>query len=212
MQQLFRTPNIIIPHLIGKQVHEILPLVTQYNLNIRLIDQKEESDLPEGIILNQIPTAGTTIKSNQPLFLVTTKKPLPIFAPACIEKHIDDLVGTLRKNDINHQIYYVPHAYPKEICFAQSHHAHESLEKEKLILYISSGNDKPIIWPSFVNMPLQEVIEFLSVYTINPSVINDATDKEQRSDDYIIIDQRPFAGTLLTLNTDKPLSVQLRIR
>ena len=76
IQQIFYIPEITTPHLVGKQVHEILPLITQYNLNLRLIDHKEETALPEGIILNQTPAAGTLIKQNQPLFIVITKKPL----------------------------------------------------------------------------------------------------------------------------------------
>ena len=69
MQHLIRIPEIVTPHLVGKQVHYILPIITQHHLNIRLLDQKEEIDIPEGIILNQTPAAGTIIKPNQPYSL-----------------------------------------------------------------------------------------------------------------------------------------------
>jgi len=208
MQQLFHTPETITPHCIGKQVHEILPLITQHKLNIRLIDQKEEADLPEGIILNQTPTAGTAIKANQPLFLVTTKKPIAIRAPQCIGVELNTITTQLQAANIHPRIYYVSHPYPENICFAQSPQAHESLEKNTIILYISSGNNKPIIWPDFTDIPLQEVIEFLNNYNIQPHIINDTM---HMNHEYKVTDQRPFAGTLLTLDETKPLSVQLRI-
>lgn len=211
MQHLFYTPEHITPNLVGKQVHEIIPIVTQYNLNIRLIDHKEEADLPEGIILNQTPTAGTMIKPNQPLFMVTSKKPLATRAPQCIGMSIDQLIPLLQTTNINPRIYHLPHSYPENRCFAQSPQPDESLEKNKLILYVSSGNNKPIIWPDFTDIPLSQVIEFLNNYDIEPQIINDAVHKQYNNAEYIVKDQRPFAGTLLTLDKNKPLSVQLRI-
>jgi beta-lactam-binding protein with PASTA domain len=228
MQQLFHTPETITPHCIGKQIHEILPLITQHKLNIRLIDHKEEADLPEGIILNQTPTAGTAIKANQPLFLVTTKKPVAIRAPQCIGVELNTITTQLQTANIHPRIYYVSHPYPENICFAQSPQAHEPLEKNKLILYVSSGNNKPIIWPDFSGIPLQDVIEFLNHYNIQPHIINDKPQAqsaiallhssklyakdEATADEYKVTDQRPFAGTLLTLDENKPLSVQLRVQ
>ena len=211
MQRLWSMPESITPHLVGKQVHEILPLITQHNLNIRLIDQKEEADLPEGIILNQTPTAGTAIKPNQPLFIVTTKKPSAIQAPQCVGIHIDELTQQLQTTDIHPRIYYVPHPYPEKTCFAQSPQCNEPLEKNRLLLYVSSGNNKPIIWPDFTGVSLQEVNEFLAAYHIEPHIINDSPHKHYSNAQYTITDQRPFAGTLLTLDENKPLSVQLRI-
>ena len=210
MQRMFRTPDTVTPHLVGKHVHEILPLITQHKLNIRLIDQKEEADIPEGIILNQTPHAGTSIRPNQDLFIVTTKKPAVAKAPHCVGITIDQLTQQL-STDISPRIYYLPHPYPEKMCFAQSPQPQEPLEKNRLILYISSGNNKPIIWPDFTGLPLNDVIEFLHNYSIQPQIINDKVYHEHTNAEYTVKDQRPFAGTLLTLDEKKPLSIQLRI-
>lgn len=212
MQNLLHVPETTTPYLVGKQVHTILPLITQHNLNIRLIDEKEEADLPEGIILNQTPAAGTRIKQNQPLFIVTTKKPVTARAPQCMGKQSDELRSQLQEEGIQPRMYHVPHPYPENICFAQSPHQNEPLEKNKLTLYISSGNNKPVIWPDFTQLPLHEIIEFLDNYHIEPHIINDYPHMDYTNVEYIVIDQRPFAGTLLTLDECKPLSVQLRVR
>jgi serine/threonine-protein kinase len=211
MQKLIRIPEIATPHLVGKQIHHILPIITHYNLNIRLLDQKEEIDIPEGIILNQTPSAGTIIKPNQPIFVVTTKKPITLRAPQCVGMSSEELCRQLQEQGINPRIYYVPHPYPEKLCFAQSPHYDEPLEKNKLLLYVSAGNNKPIIWPDFTDMPLQDVIDFLNNYDIEPYIINDHQQKYYNNPEYIVTDQRPFAGTLLTLDESKPLSVQLRV-
>jgi beta-lactam-binding protein with PASTA domain len=212
MSHLLRAPQTITPHVVGKYVHEVLPLITEHNLNMRLITHKEESTLPEGIILNQTPAAGTAIKSNQPLFIVTTKKPLTSQAPHCVGMHIDEVTSSLQTNGIHPRIYYLSHAYPEKICFAQSPHADEPLDHHRLTLYVSSGNNRPIIWPDFTHMPLHYVVEFLHSYNIQPHIINDAVNHHHLyNDDYTVIDQRPVAGTLLTLDEHKPLAVQLRV-
>ena len=222
MQHIFRTSDITTPHLVGKHVHEILPLITQHKLNIRLMDQKEEADLPEGIILNQTPISGTVIKQHQQLFIVTTKKPTAIKAPQCIGITLDELTQQLNAAHLSPRIYYLPHSYPEKICFAQSPQHGEPLEKNRLTIYISSGNNKPIIWPNFIGISLSQVIEFLDNYSIQPQIINDTPSfakasagrpyKEHINAEYTVTDQRPFAGTLLTLDEKKILSVQLRIK
>jgi beta-lactam-binding protein with PASTA domain len=209
IQKIMHIPEHTTANLIGKQLHEILPLVTQYNLNIRLLDQKEEADLPEGIILNQTPAAGTIIKPHQPLFIVTSKKPLATRAPQCIGIKSDTLVEQLKKEAINYRVYHLPHPYPEHVCFAQSPQYNEPLEKKRMIVYISSGNNKPIIWPNFSGIPLYDVIDFLDNYAIQPHVIND--DHFYNKATAVVIDQRPVAGTLLTIDEHKPLSVQLRV-
>lgn len=211
MQKILHIPETLTPALVGKQIHTVLPLITQHNLNIRLIDQKEEADLPEGIILNQTPAAGTAIKQNQPVFLVTTKKPVALRAPQCIGIHADELYKQLQAQGIQPRMYYLPHPYPNNLCFAQSPQPNEILEKNRIIIYVSAGNNKPIIWPDLTHNPLQEVVDFLSMYNIQPDIIFDTLHSNSLQQDYTVIDQRPFAGTLLTLDENKPLSVQLRV-
>jgi beta-lactam-binding protein with PASTA domain len=96
------------------------------------------------------------------------------------------------------------------MCFAQSPQPDEPLEKNRVILYVSSGNNKPIIWPDFIGQSIETVTTLLDMHSIKPYIIDDTihshTNKER-----IVIDQRPLAGTLLTLDEKKPLSVQLRI-
>lgn len=211
MHKIMPTPEVMVPNLVGKHVHTILPLITQYNLNIRVINQKEEPDLPEGIILNQTPVSGTTVKQNQPLYVVTTKKPIAARAPQCIGLHSDELQHQLKTHTIDARTYYLPHPYPEKRCFAQSPHYNEPLEKNKLTLYISSGNNKPIIWPDFTHHSLHDVIDFLDMYHIQPHIINDHQHLCYTDNKLMVIDQRPVAGTLLTVDEQKPLSAQLRV-
>lgn len=201
------TPKkIATPHLVGKQVHEILPLITPYNLNLRLVHQKEDSILPAGIIIKQTPATGTQIKPHQPIFIITTKKPVTKKAPSCLGLHHDAIIPQLEKADIIVRIHYITHIYPKNHCFAQSPEPGKALTNNRITLYLSSGSNKPIVWPHFIGLPIEQVITFLDTFAITPTVFYDTLDK----DNAIVTDQRPVAGTVLTIEPDKPFLVQLR--
>lgn len=212
MFKMMHIPEIVVPNFVGKHVHAILPIITHNGLNIRLFDQKEEPDLPEGIILNQTPCAGTLVKNNHPLFIVTTKKPIALRAPHCIGMQSDQLYSELTKQNIDARIHYVSHPYPNNVCFAQSPQHNEPLEKNKLTLYVSSGNNKPIVWPDFSQQSLKNVINFLESHHIPSQIINDHEHMCYAQNELVVIDQRPMAGTLLTIDECKPLSAQLRVR
>ena len=210
-QWLFRIDSIPTPHIVGKYVHEAIPILSQYKLSIRLINQKDEINIPEGIILSQTPQPGKPIKPYQPLFIVTTKKPQATKAPLCIGKHIDTIVSELEQQKITPRIYQLTHTYPENICFAQSPEPGECIEKNSIILYISADNTKPIIWPHFIGLPLGAVSSFLEEHNIQPYIINDTPLLNTPINTYTVIDQRPLAGTLITLDEKNALSVQLRI-
>src|SRR5204863_8913410 len=129
---------VLTTHLIANQIHEIVLIISHCRLNLRLINQKEEIDLPEGIILNQTPTAGTGIKPNQPIFIVTTKKPKALPVPACIGMKVDQITLQLEKIGICPRIYNITHHFPAQVCFAQLPEHNEPIEKNKFILYISA--------------------------------------------------------------------------
>jgi beta-lactam-binding protein with PASTA domain len=212
MHKMLPTTSIITPHLIGSHVHTVLPVITQERLILRLISQKEEPYLPEGIIISQTPAGGTIIKQNQPLCIVTTKQPSLQKALSCIGNTVEVLHEKLSPQAIQPRMYFLPHVYPENSCFAQYPQENEALENKKLVLYISAGNTKPIIWPNFKDKSLDEVVDFLDKYQIKPSIIYDNNYAGESNTGLIIVDQRPFAGTLLTLDEKKLLSVHLRVQ
>src|SRR6185312_4401885 len=103
-------------------------------------NQKEEVHIPEGIILSQTPQPGKPIKSHQPLFIVTTKKPAAIKAPLCTGKHIDAILTQLEQHNVTPRIYKLPHPYPENICFAQSPEPDDCIEKNSIVVYLSADN------------------------------------------------------------------------
>src|SRR3990170_445622 len=58
----FHTDAIEAPSLIGKSLHEACTITSDLNLNTKIIEHKDNPDLPEGTVLLQIPAAGQSVK------------------------------------------------------------------------------------------------------------------------------------------------------
>jgi beta-lactam-binding protein with PASTA domain len=183
------------------------------NVNLRVITQKEEADLEEGTILSQTPAAGTKIKAHQSLYVVIAKKPENKKAPSIIRMKKDAIQTLCNKQDMQVKYYNLASNWPKGTCFAQWPPQDHPLDTNQLIAYISSPTNKPIIWPNLKNKPLGDVIAFLQEHGIEPTVTHTyAHAHSQIPPNALVVDQRPLAGTILTLDDSKPLSVQLRVQ
>ncbi|MGB8367568.1 MAG: PASTA domain-containing protein [Candidatus Babeliales bacterium] len=202
-----KIPTLLAPSLIGKNIHEATILLSQHKLNARIIDQKEEPALPEGTILRQVPATGQKIKPSQSIFLVTTKKQPTSTTPSMINKSLNTIKKELANSDIRFKIYYLPSNYPQHHCFSQFPAPGEPLVHNLLLLYLSTEDNKPIIWPNFTQHPIEEVIEFLAFYYIQPQVIWNT----QKHSINKVIEQQPLAGSLILLQKNNPLFVQLRV-
>lgn len=200
--------DIKTPYLIGKYTHEALSLVAQNDLTIKLMEQKEDVDIPEGIIINQIPSAESLIRSGQSIFVVTTKKPQKKPVLQYVGLTIDDIIPLCEKAEVKYHIHYVSHLFPRGTCFAQYPQQGQCIEKNTIILYISSGNNKPVIWPRFIGKNVGEVSEFLCEYGMEPHIVCNTPNAVHA----VVVDQRPMAGTLLTLDDQKAVSVHLRVQ
>ena len=61
-------PALITPSLVGQGINKAAEILSQKNLNIRIIGHKDEPELPEGTIVSQTPSAGTAIKEHQAIY------------------------------------------------------------------------------------------------------------------------------------------------
>jgi len=208
---IYRRQRVITPVLIGTTVQEALTLASNNHLNLRLCQEREDAELPEGTIISQNPPAHAIVKPNQTVFCVISKQPL-LITPHLISKNCEVVLHELKECGIHGSCYFLESNYPKGYCFSQSPSPHTKIEKKTVTLYISSGTVHPIIFPDLKNKPIGDVIEFLRPYGITPAIArHPLQDSHDGDNSCIISDQRPLPGTLLCLDPAKPLNVQLQV-
>jgi serine/threonine-protein kinase len=212
MSSFFATPSIITPALIGQPLCQACIILRNLQLNPCILSQKEDPDLTPDTIISQTPQAGTKTKQNQTVYLVVAKKPSVPLAPLLINRTPAECTKELEIIGIKPIFYTVANPGIAGHAIAQYPQAGAPIEYNGMIIYISSSPAKPIIWPSFKGKSALEVIEFLEnhgcIVTCVPSLIAYHHSLDESS---LVVDQRPLAGSLIVLNSQKPLHVQLKI-
>lgn len=215
--------EIQTPALIGKPLQEAARELSARNLNLRIITEKPDAELAAGTIVSQTPAAGKHIKENQSVFIVISRSlPRPL-APDCVNKPLElaqkELAGLQVKK------YYLSSTSPRGYCFAQSPTAGTEIT-DRLILYISTGSNKPILWPDFTHKPIEYVHTFLKNNHIEPHILYPSEQPDNKPESttditsetvpsvpsLMISDQRPLAGSLLILEEEKMPNVQLEVQ
>lgn len=197
------TKKINVPSVVGLQVKDAVKILSDNNLNTKIIAEKEDADLPDGTIITQTPF-NIEIKPLQSVYLTVSKKPPLKKAPQLEKKEVNEIIKLCKKNGIKYKFYYIPSNQTKSYCIAQYPKADSPLEENKVIAYISNNNSKMVIFPNLKEMNLEYALEFLNLYSIKPKVTIDNEHNKKN----IIKDQRPIPGSIVDL---EKINVQLKV-
>ncbi len=215
---LFHIDYIEMPLFVGKTIDQAIPIATSLHLNMRLLQYKEDADIPPGVIVSQIPEACKKVKPHQSIFFVVSKNPPVESTPNLQGKTEQAIRSQLSSAGITYTHYQLPSNYPQSHCIAQIPAPGEPLHKKNIIFYTSPSATSPIanqkiIWPSFINKRVEEVKEFLKFHDIDVEIIHTYT---QRSDheciNCLVVDQRPLPGSIIIIKgLQNVLRVQLQV-
>lgn len=208
---LYKNNVLIAPSLVGQSLDKALITLSSQNLNARIIAHKDEPDLPEGTILSQTPAPGKAIKENQALYLVIAQKPAPLQTPNLQEKTIEEAAKMVEAQSLHPKFYALPADEHSGKCIAQFPTPGMSPVDNTVIIYTAQQN-KPVIMPNLKNRSVDEIVSFLNLNGINPTLLHaQQIAPGHQCTHCLILDQRPLPGTLVIFSADKPLSVQLQI-
>lgn len=207
---LFSPAILETPSLIGKLLPEAVQLLSDTNLNIRILSQKEDNDLAPGTILSQLPSAKSSIRPQQSLFVVISKQSEQQKAPSFLQKSSVVCHGIAEKKGIIVKIYQMPHIID-DICIGQFPEPGELLYDNHVTLYISKSSSKQSLLPSFKKRSVEEVTSFLTEKGIKYIVTHaKPIDSSHSCKTCVVTQQKPLAGSLIDLK--KPLTIQLFVQ
>lgn len=206
-----KQPSLQAPTIVGKTLDQAVLTLSQSNLNIRIVGQKEDAQLAEGTILTQTPAPGSIIKEQQALYVTIAKKPVPLAMPNLVGKTESQAVAEIEALSLHAQIHHLASDKLIGTVIAQSPEPGLSASTHSITLYIATDPQKPILMPHFKNRSLDEVISFLELHGITPTILHTPVAPDHRCTNCMVIDQRPLAGTFFKMSKEKPLQVQLQV-
>ncbi len=200
--------ELITPNLTGKTLQGGLVTLFGCGLNIRLAREKEDTDIPEGTILEQFPSTGEAIRLNQTVFVTISKKPKPKLTPNFLEMKYKDILLNGQELNIQPTIIWLQSNYPKELCISQFPSPQKPITEENFTIYLSTGSCSLFTVPNLRGQQLFEVEEELKKYNVSLETIGINNTDLRRN--WIIVDQKPTAGSIIDLN--KKLYMQILVK
>jgi len=204
---------ILMPSLIGKTVHDVVLILSENQLNMRIINQKSSSEVLPGTILSQSPAPYEKIKAHQSVFVVLSKYPPVAMVPDLRTQLLDAANNMATSLGVRTICYRLSSLYPTNQCIGQMPSAHEQMDGNTIMLYVSDGISRPIIWPDFKNKLIGDVLEFFRSHEIESEVLHsNYIDNAHSCQNCIIVDQRPLAGSLIKNDSNKKIRAQFLVK
>jgi beta-lactam-binding protein with PASTA domain len=203
--------TLITPSLIGQNLDKALINIAKQNLTVRVVSQKDNADLQEGTILSQTPAPGARIKEHQSLYLTISQKPAPTQVPNLHTKTSTQATQLLHAQSLHAKVYKISCDGTADQCIAQWPHKGTPADRT-VIVYACDSAGKPVIMPNLKTKPVDEVVSFLALNGINPTILHQ-TPRESGHQCTLctVIDQRPLAGAIVFVSGDKAVQVQLQV-
>ncbi len=196
------------PAVVGLPLIQAIKTLSDHHLNVRIVREQEDADLPSGTVVSQTPRAGHKVKQQQSVFIVITKK-IERIAPACAGKKIQEIEPLLHSHNIRAHIHYLASSQPVNTCFSQWPQAGQPVEG-KMILYASIGDERPLIFPVLRGQPIRAVLELLKQYQLNANVFHPhVMDDDHECINCLVAEQKPLPGSLIDLS--KPIQISLEV-
>ena len=207
----FQSKTIKTPHFIGSSLHQAMTHASKQNLRLQIITEREHAHIEPGTILEQKPHPGASIKEKQSVHIITSRSPQQKNSPLILDRTEAEIKKVCEDERIKQKIYYIPSSNSQNRCIAQIPTPNQPIKESKIISYIAQEKSPFFVLPSFKDLCLDEVIEFLQTENISFSVYR-RTNKlaAPYPEESVITSQKPLVGSFVKL--DQSTHVQLQVQ
>ena len=203
--------SVGVPSLIGKTVHEAMREMSNGDLRAQIIAEHSSPDLAPGVVFDQVPAAGTTIKSSQPVYLTVTERPADPVAFACYHLAQADITALAHAEQIRVVFHELESHYPRGHCYAQYPGPGTPLPDRTLHCYLSQGITPLRLMPSFAGQQVATVADFCRQQGIALQLFHTEPQLADHSCQTCVVrEQKPLAGTIVDMG--KPMLVQVLVQ
>ncbi len=202
----FRPTCLVTPCLIGMPIQQALKELSGLQLGIHVMAIEHDAQLPEGMVMQQLPAPGRTIKKGQTIYVVLSEQPAKPQAPMMLYKTKEEIELAAAPLSLRVHYHSLPYAVPTGTCFAQWPAPHAALESKHMLCYVAAPQKQTIIWPDLVGMTCDEVEALLEVYSVQWHI------EGKKRPDALVQAQQPCAGTIITLDDSKTIKAHLRVK
>jgi len=199
------------PNLIGKNLYDSIQIVSKNRLGIRLMNQREDQTMPEGIVLDQFPRPDQKIRPNQNIFVTLSTRQRSVTMPDVWGKKQKEAIDLLAQKSLEAQVLRLNSTYAKGMIMAQIPAAGQPLVTKKTMLFVSSGAPTLSIMPSFKGHKLSAVSSVLQNLDVRAELVHIKPQApEHVCNDCVVVDQQPVPGSIVDLAGSIHIQLQMQ--
>ncbi len=206
---LIFTPNAVtIPPVVGLPLAQGAKLLSDQQLSLRVVGEKEDSTLPPETIISQEPHATLRVRPHHAVLIVIAKTPAKQKTPSLLGQTLENADSQLKKEGISYKHSIIESNAPTGTIVAQDPAPGSELP-ETIHLYSAQNTNNWYVLPNVAQHQLTEVTEFFNrqhipINTVYPEETISSTRQ------YHVVEQRPLPGSLIKLSN--PPTVQLLVQ
>ena len=207
----FQRQEVRVPNVIGKDVCQALMLAQKSRLGLRLVAQREDTTVPEGTILDQIPRPALSARINQTIFLTLSKQPALEQVPDFWGQEHKQIRSYARKNDVSLTVFYVYSKYPQDTCIAQCPLPGGVLSNKAITICISLGSLPMYVVPDVRKSTVEDVEAALTRFGVRFERIHTEPIEAEHTCQHCLVDEQfPAPGSIVDLS--KGVFMQLQVK
>jgi len=206
----FCPKEVVTPNLIGRQLSDCTTELAEQKLSIRFLNQREDDVYPEGTILEQIPKPGNTIKLQQQILLVTTKKPEVPKTPSFVGLTQEEATNFAKTHGFALTYKKLPTSYFNNRSFAQSPLIGEPNDTKKITVLLGESKPLFVIVPSLIGKTTREFLQLTSQIQIKTECFCRGDKINPYDSPHILItNQNPMPGSIIDLKKQQLFQIEV---
>jgi len=193
MPQIVRFGKVVsVPDLKNLTYDDARSLLLSLSLKSAVSDSVFSSDIVQGRIVSQIPSAFSTVKIGRRIFLTVSKGPKMIKIPDIVGLKQEESAGALDIAGITNRVFILIPSEDVEEGYVISSSPAEGddiPEGARLKVFVSKGKTNVFLMPNLIGLSLDEAKEIISKYEL---IIGNI--RYVAGSDSLILLQSPMAG------------------
>ena len=192
---LVPSAKIEVPSVVGKDIKEAALVLSEQNLGLKVVGTKFSSQIPEDIIISQLPSPKAKVRRDRTIEVVLSAGRQVVVVPSLIGKRVREAELDLsrRGSKINSISYIYSEAAESQIVAQDPPAGTSSTRKGGLDILVSLGPRIPQFYmPDFTGKELRKGIDLVEKLPLNIGKIREVPFSGKEG---IILSQSPLPGS-----------------
>jgi len=195
---LLRQEEVRVPDLTGQDIVNVLDIVTQQGLQLKVDRREPHPSLPRDTVISQVPAPGSGIKKGRQVRIIVSQGPSELLAPKLVGENIRKADIMIRQAGFlaGNISRIASDRIERDIIIAQDPPAGSPLDKGGILsILVSTGkNPEILIMPKLTGKRAEEALKIIDRLELQHRVITRAAGDRLTGADRIVIGQKPGAG------------------